>query len=99
MQIFTTTCKSGVTVGLQNPSYEGTEGSTLSVCVELLGIIQRSVTVSMVITDGSANGRYTGLCEQYYRHLIIMYIQVVKTLVRQQFPTLYSKMSRSYVLA
>ena len=48
-------------MGLQSPSYEVTEGSTLSVCVELFGTIQRSVTVSMVITDGTANGRYRPL--------------------------------------
>lgn len=52
-----TSIKLGVSVGFQSPSYVAIEGSILSVCVELIGSIQRSLIVSMVVSDGTASGK------------------------------------------
>ena len=48
-----------VTIGLQQPTYVASEGDILPVCVELQGVIERSITMSMVVNTGSsATGRY-----------------------------------------
>ena len=45
-----------MTVGFENSLYVVEEGSSLSVCVELEGTIQRSIVVSISAIDGSTHG-------------------------------------------
>ena len=50
---------SGVTVGFENATYMiGESEMTITVCIVLIGELERTVTVNLQTNEGSATGKY-----------------------------------------